>query len=451
MIINNNKTDIVVIICVAMVSFFVNCLSFGHEGPGIGGGGNTTCGDIPVSSVQQMINPREYEPLKKAWTYVDKLNEIIKQTSREDVRRYFNYFLTHKNWFLYNCKFKPLTNSQVGTNAPLGQAIRQFAEEIQISYPLIVAKESQNIAKKFNGKESVKSRKSSKEERSNYDFNEGLKELLLREQLEALLLLSRDSSYNQCVLLAGDSRWCEDNSKDIKNKLALDSADHLTIRKISTTLIKNFNSDSPFSYEEIIKILIINKFDFYSGFLIGALPKLVFNADTIESWMTYWRNHQELVKKHPHLNKCGDYIEEFKKSEKPGVYTMKVRYKENIFYLKLYPYINEPSNPLDDPFKYNYLFSPTIFNGQHITVNEQYQIFSYYHINLSEDKIVSRKIGDRYIYINLLFQKEPSHHQMLRNGYELIPQGFGFYSGIVNRVVDNGFSGIPEEDVICFF
>ncbi len=394
-------------------TFFVTCKSIGMGmGPGIGGGGNITCGNVPISSVQQVIeNPRTLPLLADGWFYIDKLNESLKDNSRQDLKRYLNYFLNSKKWFLYDCAFDNLPNSQLGTGAPSDQIIRHFPMEIHISKPLV-----QKLLKEVNGIES-------------------LRELLLREQFEALKLLSKDSSFNQCLSIAPEPWFCDGNSKSVKSNLELDGIDHSKVREISFLLISDFKNHS-FSFEKFINSLISNDFDIYGGWLYGVLPYVYIGENTLVSWIKSWEQHEDLIKIRPELSSCHKIqIISFAKSDSThGIYAIKLKYDEREFEFTLKP---DYSDSLNKQNGINYKLT-TYYED-----NSGQSIVHYTASPWMKDFNLIKKIGIKYPSVRLLFDKE---------GTQIVPIGYEFEGHITTRIKDDGsVNGIVVESEVCNF
>jgi hypothetical protein len=392
-------------------SFFVTCKGY-TIGPGIGGGGNITCGNVPVSSIQQLIEiPKSHPLLSQGWLYVDQLNENLNTNSREDLKQYLNFFINSKKWYLYSCAFDPLPNSQIGTEAPTEQTIRQFPTEIHISKPLL-----QKLLSQKNGLQS-------------------LRELLLREQLEALKLLAKDSNYNQCLSIAPESWLCNDNSKDVKSQLELNGQDHAQVREITRQLIPQLNNHT-FSLESFINSLIKYDFDLYDGWLYGLLPSVSIDENTLKSWQNSWEQNAALIKIRPELSTCHkNQILSFTKTDaKNGIYTLKIKYDKKVFDLTLQP------DPLITPRNQNGLKYKLTTNYDE---NSGQPIVKFSANTWLTDTNMIKKIGAKYPVINLLFTQE---------GSQMTPSGYEFEGHITTRINDDGsVSGIIEDHEICNF
>ena len=232
-------------------------------GPGIGGGGNTTEDGQPVAAYKQIIKDPKQEPLLHgAWSLVEQFEKMVEATTvRADFKKLMRYAITHKTWYLFQVPFENLPNERVGTKAKIKQPIYQLSNEIHISAPLI------------------------KELRSQKGLP-ALRELLLREFIESLMILSRNSPFEQCLGYAPEETHCEGYSKVPVGSLELGANEHSHVRIITNKILELLSNSKPSSQfiNDLVESFIRNYLMINGQWFYGFLGDHPMSIDDLEQF-----------------------------------------------------------------------------------------------------------------------------------------------------------------------
>lgn len=272
-----------------------NQSAFGKDtGPGIGGGGNTTEDGRPVASHGQIIkDPRKEPLLKGGWDYVDRFEQMVDaSTTRSDLKELLKYARLKKTWYLFDVPFKSLPNERVGTTAKMKQPIYQLGREIHISKPLL---------RKMLAKQGLPA----------------LRELLFREHIEALMILSRNSPFEQCKGYAPREDYCDGISKVPRGSLELGAEEHSKVRTISNQILDLLRNAQPSAVfiNDVITSFIRNDLLIDDSWFYGFLMEAPINIDVLENWYQAAMQAQQARQHHPEFAKCLEGLRLYSPSE----------------------------------------------------------------------------------------------------------------------------------------